>query len=181
MGHFEKKISAERLYKGRVLSFEVHRVELENGDTATREMIVHHGGVAIAALDEQDRLLMVRQYRYAVAQELLELPAGKLEPGEEPMACGLRELEEETGCAAERLVPLAEVYPVPPYCTEKIYVMRAEGLTRSSQHLDDDEFITVERVPFEEALRMVMAGEILDSKTQVGILKLAVLRSQGKI
>lgn len=180
MSHFEKDLSCDTVYRGRIIDFEVHTVELENGDRATRELIRHHtGGVAVAALDAAGNLLMVRQYRFASAQEMLELPAGKLDPGEAPETCGRRELKEETGCTAGRMTLLNELYPVAPYCTDHVDIFLAEELSEpGAQHLDADEFVTPERIPFAEAVAMATDGRITDAKTQIGILTLLKRRSE---
>ena len=169
MAHEERCLGSQRLYEGRILNLRRDQVELENGARSDREVIEHNGGVCVAALDPQGKLLLVRQYRYPYGKELLELPA----------VCGARELEEETGYRAESLEKLGELYPTPAYDTEIIHIYLARGLTPSRQHLDENEFLDVVPMDFEEALGMVMRGEIPDAKTQIGILKLAMLR-QGK-
>ena len=172
---FEKTISKEYKYNGRIINLRVDEAELENGKTALREVVEHHGGVCVAALDEDGCLLMVRQFRYPYGEVLLEIPAGKLEKGENPLECGKRELEEETGYVAEKYTDLGKLYPTPAYVTEVIYMYYAETLTKTAQHLDADEFLSVEHIPLSDAVRMVMNGEIRDSKTQVAILKLKEL------
>ena len=116
-------------------------------------------------------MLFVEQFRYPYMETVLELPAGKLEYGEDPFEAGKRELLEETGAAAENYRDLGKLYPTPGYCGEIIHMYLAENLTFSEQHLDEDEFLEVRRIPLEEAFQMVMRNEIRDSKTQVGILK----------
>ena len=172
---FEKTLSKDYKYNGKILNMRVDEVELENGKTAIREVVEHSGGVCVAALDEENRLLMVRQFRYPYGEVLLEIPAGKREKDENPLECGKRELEEETGYAAERFTDLGKLYPTPAYVDEVIYMYYAENLTKTHQHLDEDEFLSVERVPFDDAVKMVMNGEIRDAKTQVAILKLKEL------
>ena len=179
MAHEERCLGSQRLYEGRILNLRRDQVELENGARSDREVIEHSGGVCVAALDPQGKLLLVRQYRFAAGKELLELPAGKLEPGEDPEAAAARELEEETGYRALALRKLARLLPTPAYCTEVIHIYEARGLVPGRQHLDENEFLDVVPMDFEEALGMVMRGEIPDAKTQIGILKLAMLR-QGK-
>lgn len=179
VAHEERCLGSQRLYEGRILNLRRDQVELENGARSDREVIEHNGGVCVAALDPQGKLLLVRQYRYPYGKELLELPAGKREKDEDPMVCGARELEEETGYRAESLEKLGELYPTPAYDTEIIHIYLARGLTPSRQHLDENEFLDVVPMDFEEALGMVMRGEIPDAKTQIGILKMAMLR-QGK-
>lgn len=178
MSHFEKDVACEEVYSGRIFDVKVHRVTLENGAETGRDVIYHHGGVCIVALDEQDNILLVKQFRFPTGRELLELPAGKLEKGENPMQAALRELEEETGYITDVLSPLTEMYPTPAYCTEKIHIFTSGELRMTQQCLDEDEFLSVVRVPFNEAVMMVLSGEIIDAKTQVGILMLHAQRKQ---
>ena len=173
MAHFEKELEGRELYRGRIFTVTTHRVELEDGGEGLRDVVNHSGGACVAALDEEGRVLLVRQYRFAAGRELLELPAGKLEPGEEPGAAAARELAEETGYTAA-LTKLAEILPTPAYCTERIYVYEAQGLSGAGeQRLDRGEFLDVVPVPLDQAVEMVLSGEISDAKTQVGILLLA--------
>lgn len=172
----EKTISQRRVYDGRILNVRVDEAVLPNGKTVTREVIEHRGACGIVAFDEEGKLLMVRQYRYPMACELLELPAGKIDPGETPDACAARELEEETGYRASKLEFLGDIYPIAAYCCEVVHLYLAKGLTRGTQHLDPDEFLDVLHVDFDEALGRVLAGELPDSKTQIGIMKAALLR-----
>lgn len=179
--HFEKTLDSTLIYQGKILNLRRDTVELENGAQATREVIDHHGGVAVLALDEHDQILFVSQFRYPFGSVLLELPAGKLEKGENPEECGKRELGEECGCAADVFLPLGKLYPTCAYDTEIIHLYFAKGLHPVSQHLDPDEFLTVQRIPVEKAVRMVLDGEIPDAKTQIAILKFAALRSAGRL
>lgn len=172
---FEKTLSKDYKYNGKIINMRVDEAELENGKTAIREVVEHSGGVCVAALDEENCLLMVKQFRYPYGEVLLEIPAGKRERGEEPLECGKRELEEETGYTAGKYTDLGKLYPTPAYVDEVIYMYYAENLSKTRQHLDDDEFLKVERIPFDDALKMVMNGEIRDAKTQVAILKLKEL------
>ena len=172
----ERTLSQRRVYDGRILNVRVDEAILPNGKTVTREVIEHHGACGIVAFDEEGKLLMVRQYRYPMACELLELPAGKIDPGETPDACAARELEEETGYRASKLEFLGDIYPIAAYCCEVVHLYLAKGLTRGAQHLDPDEFLDVLHVDFDEALSRVLAGELPDSKTQIGIMKAALLR-----
>ncbi len=181
MSHFETVLSAEPFFHGKVFTAEKRKIKLEDGSLADREIILHGGGVAIVALDEEDRLLMVRQYRSGVGQELLELPAGKLEPGEDPETCGRRELEEECGLTTDRMTPFTVLYPTPAYCSEKIHIFKAGRLLPGRAHLDEGEFLSVERVPFREALSLALEGKIEDAKTLVGVLREAALRSKGAL
>ena len=179
MSHFEKQLCSRLIYEGRIINLRQDDVQLENGKTALREVVQHPGGVAVVAVDESDRLLFVRQFRYPVGRELLEIPAGKLNYGEDPKSCGLRELEEETGCRPSLFVPLGQLLPTPAYLTEVIHLYYAAGLTQLAQHLDEDEFLSVERISLEQAVELVLSGEILDAKTQVGVLKNKALKDAG--
>lgn len=177
MAHFEKELEREELYRGPVFTVTTHRVGLEDGGESRRDVVNHHGGSCIAAVDGEGRILLVRQYRFAAGKELLELPAGKLEEGEDPLSAAARELTEETGCTAASLTKLTEMIPTPAYCTERIYIYEAHGLSAGGgQRLDRDEFLDVVPVPLERAAAMVLAGEITDAKTQVGVLLMAAKR-----
>lgn len=178
--HQEKKLNSEPIYNGKIIKVKKDTVLLENGKETSREVVVHNGAVCIAALDEEDNLLFVRQFRYPYNTELLELPAGKRDGDEDPQSCGRRELEEETGYRANRFEKLAVFYPTAAYCTEVIHIFYATDLVRTEQCLDEDEFLTVERIPFSAALEMVLRDEIPDAKTQIAILKLYALRQNNR-
>lgn len=171
MDFTEKPLKQDYLYRGKIVNLRVDNAELPDGTTALREVVEHPGGVCVAALTEKEELLFVEQFRYPYMETVLELPAGKLEYGEDPFEAGKRELQEETGAAAENYRDLGKLYPTPGYCGEIIHMYLAENLTFSEQHLDEDEFLEVRRIPLAEAFQMVMRNEIRDSKTQVGILK----------
>ena len=177
----EKPIKQEYIFKGKIVNLRVDDALLPNGKTAKREIIEHNGGVMIAPLDEKGRLLFVRQFRYPYMEVITELPAGKLEKGEDPYEAGIRELKEETGAEAQNITSLGELYPSPGYCGEIIHMYLATGLTYGEQSPDEDEFLEVFPIPLEKAGEMVMAGEIKDSKTQTAILKIHILKQEGKI
>ena len=177
----EKTLSEKLIYSGRILDLHVDEIELPDGKKSLREVVEHHGGVCVAALTENNELLFVRQYRYPYHTVLLELPAGKLEKGEDPLEAGVRELEEECGVKAETVIPMGQVYPTVAYCSEIIHLFVAKGLIKSHQHLDDGEFLSVEKIGINEAVRLVMDGEISDSKTVALVLKTARLLDEGKI
>lgn len=177
----EKTLSEKIIYQGRILDLHVDEIELPDGKRSIREVVEHHGGVCVAALTEYNSLLFVRQYRYPYHKELLELPAGKLEKGEDPLEAGIRELEEECGVKAETVIPMGQVYPTVAYCSEIIHLFLAKGLTRTQQHLDDGEFLSVEKISLDEAVELVMSGEITDSKTVALVLKTARLFDEGKL
>ena len=181
MAHFEKTLNSDTRFEGRVFTVTVDKVELENGRTSTREVVHHNGGACIAALTENDEVYLVRQFRYAFGQELWELPAGKLEKGEDPFEAAKRELGEECGLTAEHFVDLGPVYPTVGYCTEIIYCWAATGLAPCGMHLDEDEFLTPEKVPFDRAVEMVLSGEIRDGKTVAALLKIKALRDAGRM
>lgn len=176
---FEKKLDGKCVYDGRIIKVEVDDVELPNGKTAKREVVNHNGGVTILPLTNDDEVVMVSQFRYPYNEELLELPAGKLEIGENPLEAGKRELREETGAVAKEYTDLGLFYPSPGYCNEKIYVYAATGLTFFDQNLDDDEFLNVLKMPYETVLNMVLSGKIKDGKTQAAILKYNEIRRRA--
>lgn len=171
----EKTLASEQKFDGRIVKLFVDKVELENGGTATREVIKHPGGVCIVPLDEDGNVLFVRQFRYPHKQVLLEIPAGKLELGEDHRACGLRELKEETGCTCDSFDYLGCLIPTPAYDGEIIHMYLARGLHSGEQKLDADEFLDVEKIPLEKAAEMIMNNEIPDAKTQIAILKTRLL------
>lgn len=178
MPHTETTLSSEEIFNGRVIRVTYDKVLLENGNTSTREVVHHHGGACILPVDENQNITLVRQYRYALGEEMWELPAGKLEKDENPFEAAKRELAEECGLTADHFVDLGVVYPTVGYDSEKIYLWAATGLHNVSQHLDEDEFLDVVKMPLDEALRLVLDGTIKDSKTQIGILKYAMLRDK---
>lgn len=174
----EKTLSSEQKFDGKIVKLFVDKAELENGEIVTREMIKHPGGVCIVPLDEDKNVLMVRQFRYPPHKVLLEIPAGKLEYGENHRECGLRELKEETGCTCDEFTYLGNLIPTPAYDNEVIHMYLARGLHGGEQHLDDDEFLDVEKIPLEKAVEMVMNNEIEDAKTQIALLKTNLLLSK---
>lgn len=181
MDFTEKRIDRKTVFEGRIINVYNDTVVLPDGKTTHRELVEHHGGVCIAALTENGGLLFVRQFRYPYNRVLLELPAGKLEKGENPLSAGIRELEEECGVTAKSVVPMGEVYPTVAYCTEIIHLFLARGLKKTKQHLDEGEFLSVEEMPLKEAVRLVMDGKIADSKTVALVLKTEKLLSEGRI
>ena len=175
----EKTLSSEQKFDGKVVKLFVDQAELENGETVTREVIKHPGGVCILPLDEDNNVIMVRQFRYPHGKVLTEIPAGKLEFGEDPETCGIRELKEETGCTCDSFVYLGKLLPTPAYDTEIIYMYLARGLHGGEQKLDEDEFLEVEKIPLEKAAEMILNNEIDDAKTQIAILKTVMLLKKG--
>lgn len=168
----EKTTDIKNVYDGKVLKLELHTVELCNGNNSMREIIRHRGGVAIIPITDKNEIYLVRQYRKPYEQEILEVPAGKLEKDEKPECCAIRELKEETGLTAERLTMLTIMYPSPGYTDEKIYIYKAEGLTQGEYCLDEDEFINVEKYTLNQGMEMVRNGTINDAKSIIAILML---------
>lgn len=178
----EKQLNFNYKFKGRIINLRQDTALLPDGNTATREVIEHPGGVCVAALTDQDELLFVRQWRYPYGETTLEIPAGKRDKsGEDPLECGKRELKEETGATAENYIDLCPLYPSPGYVNEIIWCYLATGLTFGEQDTDDDEFLDVLRIPLEKAVQMVLTGEIKDAKTQIAVLKVKLLKDTGKI
>ncbi|HJB26835.1 MAG TPA: NUDIX hydrolase [Firmicutes bacterium] len=180
MAHFEKTLEQQELYHGKILNLRRDKVELENGRTSYREVVEHSGGVCVLPITEDGKVLLVSQYRYPYREEVLEAPAGKMDrEGESPLACGMRELEEETGHIAGEYLDLGKLYPSPGYTDEVIYLFAARNLTKTVQKLDEGEFLDVRVLEFEEAVRLVLEGNIVDAKTQALLLK-AKLMELGK-
>ena len=179
MAHTETMLESREIFNGRVIRVTVDKVQLEDGTTSTREIVHHHGGACILPVDADGSVTMVRQFRYAFGEEIWELPAGKLEADEDPFEAAKRELSEECGLSADNYIDLGVVYPTVGYDSEKIYLWAATGLHKGGQHLDAGEFLDVVRMPFEEALQKVLHGEIKDSKTQIGLMKYALLRDKA--
>lgn len=181
MDLIEKQLTAEYKFKGRIVNMRVDDALLPNGKVAKREIVEHNGGVCVAPLDEDYNLYFVKQFRYPYMEIVTELPAGKLEKGEDPFEAGKRELKEETGAVAESIIPMGKLYPTPGYCGEIIHLYLATGLRFGKQSPDEDEFIEVYKIPLHKAVEMVMNGELPDSKTQTLVLKINQIKSEGKI
>lgn len=177
----EKTLSRDDKFLGKIINVHVDSIELENGEKSFREVVDHNGGVAVVALTENDEILLVRQFRYPYKEVLTEIPAGKLEKGEDPFEAMKREQREETGTISKEYISLGKLYPTPGYCGEIIHLWAARISEYCSQSLDDDEFLEVEKVKLEDAVSMVLNNEISDSKTQVGILKAYALVKAGKL
>jgi len=158
-------------YNGLIINTTLDRVVLQNGEHTLREVVSHPGGVTIIPIDDDGYVYCVRQFRYPMSEHLLEVPAGKLEYGEEPFLCAGRELSEETGITASEYIDLGKIYPSPGFCKEILYIYMARGLTFGIPHPDHNEFLDVEKIHIDELVRLVMNNEITDAKTVIAILK----------
>lgn len=175
----ERTIESKEMYRGRIINLRVDKVSLENGRTATREIVEHPGAVCIAAVKGDNTILFVRQYRKAVEDTLLELPAGKLEKGETPEECARRELMEETGYSADRVDYMLSFYTSPGFANEAIHLFYASGLQPGCDNQDEDEMIELVEIDMDKALEMAASGEIKDAKTLVGVLAAASMGMGG--
>jgi ADP-ribose pyrophosphatase len=176
----ETTLDSRRVYDGKILNLRVDRAALPGGGEAIREVVEFRGGVAVLALDDAQRVMLIRQYRYAVGESLWELPAGMLEPGELPQVCAERELEEETGYRAARIEPLCRFYSTPGATNEVLHIYLATGLTPGRARPEADERIQVIPTAWDDALAMVERGEIRDGKTIIGLLTLQLRRADGR-
>ncbi|MFI3207401.1 MAG: NUDIX hydrolase [Clostridia bacterium] len=177
----EKTLKEERVFDGRIITVHSDTISLPNGSTSKREVVKHGGGVCVVALDEQNNVYLVRQFRYPYKEAILEIPAGKLEKGEDPFEAMKREQQEETGTISEKYIDLGKLYPTPGYCSEIIYMWLGRITGFTEQNLDEGEFLDVEKIPLDTLVKMIMNGEIKDAKTQVAILKTHLLVSQNLI
>lgn len=177
MDLMEHKVSSETIFEGRIVKVTVDQARLPDGNLAVREVVYHPGGVAVLALDEDNMVTLVRQFRYPIQQLLLELPAGKLDHGadEDRILGAKRELSEETGLEAEEWTYLGCMLASPGFCDEALHMYLARGLRRIGQHLDEDEFLDVVTMPFDQLVEQVMDGTITDAKTVAATLKVKVL------
>ena len=171
----ETMLDRQDIFQGRIISLHVDKVSLPDGTITHREIVDHPGGVGILALDEHGCVPVVTQYRYAFARSMLEIPAGKREAGEEPFATAQRELREEVGATANKWTELGKLIPSPGCYGETLYLYLAQELTFRQAQPDEGEFLSVERVPFDELYRRCMDGEIEDAKTVAAVLKVKLL------
>ena len=167
----EKRIDGEIKYKGVIVTVRLDRAELVNGKIVRREVVEHPGGVTVLPVDENGVCTMVRQFRYPFGRMMLEAPAGKLEPGEEPFESAKRELSEETGYTADEWIDLGACCTSPGFSSEVLHIYLALGLHEGRSHPDEDEFLNTEKIPLSELTRMVMDNEIDDAKTIAAVLK----------
>jgi len=170
-------IESRSVYDGKIVKLSTDRVELPNGNVAELEMIRHPGAAAVVPLDSEGQVLLVRQYRYAAGGWLLEVPAGKLDAGEPPRDCALREVEEETGFRPGHLTPMGWIWTTPGFTDEKIWLYLATELVPTRQSLQQDEVLTVERLPLDDAVEWATRGEIVDGKSICALLRVSHFRA----
>lgn len=168
MDYIEKTVKANYIFKGRILSLRCDDAELPDGKPCVREFVEHGGGACVLYVKD-GKVLLVRQYRYAYGESIYEVPAGKLDKGEEPMKAAARELEEEAGLVAEELKLLYVMYPSPGYTNEKIYIYQAISAHQAEAHLDEGEYLDAEYVPLEKVKEMLVNGGICDGKTIIAL------------
>ncbi len=177
---FEETISSQNVFSGKVINITLDEVKLCNGNHSTREVVNHSGGVCVLPIVNNGlEVILVKQFRYPYKKVILEAPAGKLEHGEHPLDTAKRELREETGAIAENYISLGHIYPSPGYSAEIIYIYTCNVTSFGNIDLDEDEFLNIERIPFDKALEMVMDGSIHDAKTQIAILKYSILNKKN--
>lgn len=176
----ERTISTEPIFQGKIISLQVDTVKLPHGGTATREIVRHPGAAAVMALVD-GRMLMVEQYRKPMEKFQVEIPAGKLDPGEDPMAAAARELEEETGYRAGKLRPVSAFYTSPGFADEKLYLYLAEDLVKGEIRPDEDEYLAVSAISFEEAQQLIREERISDAKTILAVYAWQIYRLTGEI
>ncbi|MCS7174278.1 NUDIX domain-containing protein [Pseudothermotoga sp.] len=171
----EKTLVSRTVFAGKIITVKVDQVELGNGRTSSREVVLHPGAVAVLPLFESGEVVLVKQFRYPIGEELLEVPAGKLDRDESTDECALRELREETGLLSRKLSYLGFIYTSPGFSSEKIHLYLAEDLMQLEQQLDPDEILETVKLPLNEAVRMCQEGKINDAKT-VALIFLASMR-----
>jgi len=170
MNYEEKTVSKEHKYTGNIISVDRLTVTLPNGRKATRDVVNHPGASVIIPLNSNGELYMVKQYRKPIDRVSLELPAGKLDPGEEPPVCAARELKEETGLEAGSIKHIISVHSTPGFCNEVLHMYVATDLKEGEAHADEDEFISTEKIAVNELINMILNHEITDAKTIIGVL-----------
>ncbi len=181
MNLIEKTIDSKLVFDGKIIKVYLDTVSLPNGNNANREFLKHNGGVTVCAITKDNELLFVEQFRYPYNEVVLELPAGKLELGSSPLDNGKRELEEETGAVGTSYMSLGKMYPSPGYCGEIIHMYFCKVDCFKDINLDEDEFLNVKRIPLNKAVEMVINNQIPDAKTQIAVLKTALLIDKGVI
>lgn len=175
----ETTLSKEEIFQGHLLTLEVHQVELEDGSKSVRELVWHADAVCVVVLTKDDQTVLVRQFRKAVESSILEIPAGKIDSGEDALTAAVRELKEEVGYVSGDVRHLMDFYSSPGFCNEKLSLYLAENVELGAQELDEGEFIELVTLPWAEAVAMALRGELGDAKTVAGILAVAQLRQQA--
>lgn len=176
MNFVEKTVSKDYKFHGRIITVRVDEALLPNGEPCVREVCEHPGGVGILPLGEDGTVTLVRQYRYPYGEVILEIPAGKMDQGPEGhLACGLRELKEETGLSAKEMIYLGEIWPSPGFMDERLHLYCAKGLSQGETHPDADEFVEVVRMPLHELKARILSGEIKDAKTVAAVGKIVMM------
>ena len=170
MEQIERTMKSDKIFDGKILSLRVDTVELPDKKYSKREIVEHDPSVSVVATDNDGNILLVKQYRKPVEKVIYEIPAGSIEIGENPREGAIRELKEETGYVAKDVEYISEFYSTPGFCTEKMYVFFATEIEECDQEPDEDEFIEVEKVSLDKAIKMIQLGEIMDAKSIVGIL-----------
>ena len=166
----ETTVSSDLIYTGKTIQLRVDTVEVPNKGYQKREIIEHNGAVAIVAITEDNKIVLVKQYRKAIEQFLYELPAGKVEIGETPLDCAIRELKEETGYSVDSLKLIHKYYTTPGFSNQLVFIYLAKGLTPGESKLDEDEFLEVHEIDKDEVYNMIARNEIEDAKTSIGML-----------
>jgi len=167
----EKTVTSEKLFEGKIIDLRIETVEFPDGKTAYRELVDHPGGVGIVAVTKEGKIPLVRQYRKPIEKAIWEIPAGKLDKGEEPLKCGIRELREETGYEAKEVIPLGYLYPSPGFANEVTYIFFAKGLTKGEVSPDEDEYLDIEEFSVDDIRKMILNNEINDAKSVIAFLK----------
>ena len=172
----EDKISSTQIFSGKLIDLYLDKVRLPNGKKSTREWIDHPGAVCIVPILDNGDILLIRQFRYGPREEFIEIPAGKIDKNEDPLKCGLRELEEETGYKSNKLTFLTNIHPAIGFSNEKMWMYLAEKLELSKKKLDEDEFLELLPTPLNQAIEWVFSGKITDVKTIIGIMWMKELK-----
>lgn len=167
---YEHTINKNYIYKGKILNLRRDDIILPNNNNSIREVVEHSGGAAVIAVDNENNVYLTKQYRYPYHKEIIEIPAGKLNKGEDPKLCAQRELKEETGLVAQNIKLIGEFYPSPGYTNEIIYIFAADNLSQQESALDEDEFLEIVKMPFKELFNKVINNEITDAKTVIATL-----------
>lgn len=177
----EKTLEEQVIFEGKIITVQKDTISLPDGNKSFREIVKHGGGVCVVAMDENDDIYFVRQFRYPYKEAILEIPAGKLEKGEDPFEAMKREQREETGTYSENYISLGQMYPTPGYCGEIIHLWACRISGYCDMQLDEGEFLDIEKINLNKAVEMVLNNEIKDAKTQIGILKAAKLVADSNL